>query len=619
GSNICVGFIFTVIFVSGVPLVWALIRVWGDMVLMIDNLRITLPLIVVLFKFIIIRWKRKVLLSIINMMAEDWISLKLNTERDVMIKRARSARLLIIFGFVLMSFAFIMLIIFPCFDIQIRHITNLTDRKKPLPLQTYYFYDTDKSPQFELTFLVQAVTISLAGIIYTSVDAFLGLVIFHICGQLENFRRRLVKLILCKNFNRALNNSIVYHLRLIRFADNIEKTFSLMMLGLVIYFGIVFCLCGFLLVSVVTDQNINHANVAQACYMAIAALILLTHTFLYCGAGELIIGQSCHQTLYPFIIESCCLRGKPRSNSFFEALLPIIKMMAEDWVTLKLDTERNVMMKRARTARLIVICGYVLMILAFTVIIIFPCFGVPFRRLTNLTDRDKPLPLQTYYFYDTDKSPQFELTLVIQAITIFLAAVTYTSVDAFLGLTILHICGQLENYRSRLVNLVSCKDFNNALRSNVIAHLRLIRFASKIEDTFTLMMLGLVFYFGIVFCLYGFLLLTVVTDDETSGIPFSQILYAIVGITSLLTHTFLYCGAGELITEQCEAIYRTLNDLEWYKLESKKARCLILLMTRASEPFRFTAGKIIPLTMTTFCSLLKTSASYISFLLANRG
>jgi len=35
------------------------------------------------------------------------------------------------------------------------------------------------------------------------------------------------------------------------------------------------------------------------------------------------------------------------------------------------------------------------------------------------------------------------------------------------------------------------------------------RFASIIEDTFTLMMLGLVLYFGIVFCLHGFLLFTV--------------------------------------------------------------------------------------------------------------
>lgn len=41
-SDIRVGFIFiTVIFVSGVPLICALIRVWGDMVLMTDNLRIT--------------------------------------------------------------------------------------------------------------------------------------------------------------------------------------------------------------------------------------------------------------------------------------------------------------------------------------------------------------------------------------------------------------------------------------------------------------------------------------------------------------------------------------------------------------------------------------------------
>lgn len=151
-------------------------------------------------------------------------------------------------------------------------------------------------------------------------------------------------------------------------------------------------------------------------------------------------------------------------------------MMAEDWMALKLDAERDVMMKRARIARLIVICGYVLMILAFTMIIVFPCFGISFRHLTNLTDRDRLLPLQTYYFYDTDKSPQFELTFIIQAMTIFLAAITYTSVDAFLGLAVLHICGQLENFRYRLVNLISCKDFDSTLRNNVIVHLRLLRF-----------------------------------------------------------------------------------------------------------------------------------------------
>ncbi|KAL6442489.1 hypothetical protein ACFW04_002597 [Cataglyphis niger] len=292
GSDIRMGLVFvTVIIASGVPLIWALMRVWGDMVLMIDNLRITLPLIMVSVKFVIMRRKRTVLLSIVNTMAEDWIALKLAAERDVMIRKARIARLLVIFGYVIMGLAFVMLIILPSFGIQIRHLTNLTDRNKPLPLQTYYFYDTDKSPQFELTFLVQVVTISLAGIVYTSVDAFLGLVILHICGQLENFRRRIITLVSCKDFNNALSNSVMTHLRLIRFADNIENTFTLMMLGLLLYFGIVFCLCGFLLLNVVSDKKISNAGLPQACYMAVAALILLSHTFLYCGAGELITQQ----------------------------------------------------------------------------------------------------------------------------------------------------------------------------------------------------------------------------------------------------------------------------------------------------------------------------------------
>ena len=100
-------------------------------------------------------------------------------------------------------------------------------------------------------------------------------------------------------------------------------------------------------------------------------------------------------------------------------------MIAEDWTAPKIDAERDVMVKRARIAGLLVICGYVLMTMAFSgVIIILPCFGLSFRRLTNLMDRNRLLPLQAYYFYDTDKSPQFELTYLVQIVTIFLAAVT---------------------------------------------------------------------------------------------------------------------------------------------------------------------------------------------------
>lgn len=57
--DIRVGFILILmIFISGVPSVCALVRVWGDLELMIDNLRITLPLFVVALKLVIMRWKQ---------------------------------------------------------------------------------------------------------------------------------------------------------------------------------------------------------------------------------------------------------------------------------------------------------------------------------------------------------------------------------------------------------------------------------------------------------------------------------------------------------------------------------------------------------------------------------
>ncbi|EGI70759.1 hypothetical protein G5I_00442, partial [Acromyrmex echinatior] len=54
---------------------------------------------------------------------------------------------------------------------------------------------------------------------------------------------------------------------------------------------------------------------------------------------------------------------------------------------------------------------------------------------------------------------------------------------------------------------------------------------------------------------------------------------------------------------KCNAVYRAMCDLKWYKLDSRKARSLILLMMRAKCPFSITAGKIFPLTMATFCSV----------------
>lgn len=148
-------------------------------------------------------------------MAEDWMVFKHFTERNMMIRRARSARLIMVFGYILTIIGFLTVIIPPYFGTQIT--TNFMNRSKLLPLETYHFYNADKSPQYELTFFIHMITVLLAATIYMSIDIFLVLIILHICGQLEIFKCRLVSLVLCKNFNKVLNNIIATHVRLIRY------------------------------------------------------------------------------------------------------------------------------------------------------------------------------------------------------------------------------------------------------------------------------------------------------------------------------------------------------------------------------------------------------------------
>ncbi|XP_029168655.1 uncharacterized protein LOC114938755 [Nylanderia fulva] len=218
---------------------------------------------------------------------------------------------------------------------------------------------------------------------------------------------------------------------------------------------------------------------------------------------------------------------------YLPVISSIIIMIEEDWLRLKLDTERDVMIKRAWIARLVTIFAAVVTIPAYTCLIIIPYFHSPLRQLTNLTDRNKPLPLQTYYVYDTDKSLQFEVTFFAQALAVLLAICIYIGVSGFLGFAILHMDGQLENFKHQLNSLTSCKDFNKALSSCIFTHLRLIRFANNVENTFTLI-----------------LFVIVITDENMNTAMLSQLSYALITVISQLMQMFIYCFGGDLISAQ---------------------------------------------------------------------
>ncbi|XP_018369960.1 PREDICTED: uncharacterized protein LOC108765652 [Trachymyrmex cornetzi] len=197
------------------------------------------------------------------MIVKDWVKLKNAEEKSMMIRRARSARIIITFAYCIMGTGCFFLIVLPSFGISMRDLTNITDLGRPMPLQTHYIYDITKSPQYELIFISQSVYIIITMMFYSGIDNFLGLLVFHICGQLNIkpilqlrfMKNRLTSLDKCKNSHEILNSCITRHIRLLRVIDMIEDTYNIILLFLFVYFAILFAFYGFRIIILFDEGN----------------------------------------------------------------------------------------------------------------------------------------------------------------------------------------------------------------------------------------------------------------------------------------------------------------------------------------------------------------------------
>lgn len=228
-----------ILFVLTIPQLISLMRVRGDMILMIDNLQYALPWLMTVTKVCII-WRKQegcsrlanpvsdphvsflmlhltVLAFLIDTIERDWTKAKIKDERDVMLRRARFTRVIGACALFVIFLVLTTTIGIPYLELMIRYVTKPNESTRSLPIETYYPHDISESPQFELTFLVQALAISVACISYSGIDNLLGLLVLHVCGQLENLNSRLICTGQHSNFHVILRYNVEDHIRLIRY------------------------------------------------------------------------------------------------------------------------------------------------------------------------------------------------------------------------------------------------------------------------------------------------------------------------------------------------------------------------------------------------------------------
>lgn len=127
------------------------------------------------------------------MMKDDWNScMKIPWEHKIIVKYAKKARALTLFGYLLTLNTNLTFSLMSLFGLSFRTINNKTDPYEGsfLPLQTYYPFDYEKSPIFQLVYVTQFVAISVAGFSFVVTDFLFGALVFHACARCKILQKK---------------------------------------------------------------------------------------------------------------------------------------------------------------------------------------------------------------------------------------------------------------------------------------------------------------------------------------------------------------------------------------------------------------------------------------------
>ncbi|XP_076235699.1 uncharacterized protein LOC143180058 [Calliopsis andreniformis] len=178
------------------------------------------------------------------------------------------------------------------------------------------------------------------------------------------------------------------------------------------------------------------------------------------------------------------------------------------------------------------------------------------------------------------------------------------------SISILHVGCQVDIMCKALLD-ISNKS-KNRLRFFIIRHQEIILFTQKIEEIFTYVALSQLVSNTIITCCLGFLMVTSVGKEDGVAI----IIRSIIFYVSICVEVFIFCFAGEYLTIKSEMIGFTAYKMLWYDLRPSESRLIVLLLLRSQKGLPLTFGKFSQLSLESFTSVMKASASYVSMLLA---
>ncbi|XP_043489319.1 odorant receptor 4-like [Polistes fuscatus] len=288
-------------------------------------------------------------------------------------------------------------------------------------------------------------------------------------------------------------------------------------------------------------------------------------------------------------------------------LRDLLLMMKDDWSktisTLPIE-HCNAMIDKIKSLRRftkLCFCGYSFSAIMF----IFPV----------LLSDDRILVLKMELPFDPFVSPIYEIICIVQLVEEIAFAATSGMLNCVIMTMILHVGGQIDVMCREIEDTFDRVQQNGSsplttLKYLIVKHDRIILFSSYIEDMFTYIALLQFLSNTMAICFSGFVIMTSVDSDEAGAILGKTIPYYVI----INIEAFILCYIGEYLSSKSVLIGVAAYNFSWYRLDPKESRYILLLILRGQKKLTITVGKFLDLSLESFASILKASASYASVL-----
>ncbi|CAK9808600.1 Odorant receptor 30a [Anthophora quadrimaculata] len=236
---------------------------------------------------------------------------------------------------------------------------------------------------------------------------------------------------------------------------------------------------------------------------------------------------------------------------------------------------------------------------------------------------ERVLPFKMWVDLPLSETPYYEIVYTIQAVCVYQVGAAYICSDCFLCMLNMHVICQFRMLHRRLSNMwpstneqMNQNEYTNKCYRTLIKciekHQSLLEFCNKLENVYTIMILGHMVIFSLLMCFDTYEVFLAKVPTTTRLIFFFHMVGSYIHIV------FFTYSCNGLIEESMNIATATYS-LLWTVLPTNNTGIMIrrninLMIMRSLNPCCLTAGGFFPISMRTATALMSSSMSYFTLM-----